>query len=648
MPVAQGSRLGPYEIRAALGAGGMGEVYSALDTRLHRTVAVKVLPPAKFRDADREARFLQEARAASALNHPNIVTLHDIASDGDVHFLVMEYVTGETLSRVIQRNRLALSDVVEYATQMASALAAAHAAGIVHRDIKPANVIVTPERQMKILDFGLAKLQEQAASEDAETRPRRAELTEPGMVMGTVCYMSPEQARGEPVDGRTDLFSLGAVLYEMATGRRAFPRALDWTRPVSPAVRPDLDRIILKMIEPDRELRYQTAADVLVDLKRLRTSLTPDVSRRHWLWATGLVVVTAAAVSVGLWWRPQPARGSRLSDGNRPSTNREANDYYEKALLFGGGGIEDNGQRLRMLDRALALDPKFAAARAEYAFSDVAQLLVGDSNDPALFYKTEEQVRQALQDDPGCGRAHSVLGLTYLYQGRKELVLAELNEALKANSEDVTAYTWRLEYDHINGDYPQAASIAKQLIMRWPLYWPGHLYLADLLREQGDTTGAIKEAEASLEQDPTNLSTLVMLARAYLDRSELAKARQTLERVRPERRQNYHLRLGWSLLLALEGKRVEATREMNDQTQAYAALLPRWVLWGAEFYAVMGDTGSALEWLGKAVRAGDDRETWLQTDPLLASIRTHPDFQKLLESVAYRRKQRAAANSGNR
>src|SRR4029450_9399767 len=379
MPVAQGTRLGPYEIRAALGAGGMGEVYSALDTRLHRTVALKVLPPAKFRDADREARFLQEARAASALNHPNIVTLHDIASEGAIHFLVMEHVPGEVLSRVIARGGLAISDLAEYATQMASALAAAHAAGIVHRDIKPANIIVTPQRQLKILDFGLAKLQEPAASEDAETKPQRAELTQPGMVMGTASYMSPEQARGDPVDGRTDLFSLGAVLYEMATGRRAFRKALDWARPVSSGVGPDLDHITFKLIQPDRDLRYQNAADVLADLKRLPTSLTPDVSRRRWLWAAGLVAVTVALAGAGLLWqRSQPAKESRLSDGNRPSANREANDYYEKALLFGGGGIEDNGQRLRMLERALALDPKFAAARAEYAFSDVVRLLSGD------------------------------------------------------------------------------------------------------------------------------------------------------------------------------------------------------------------------------------------------------------------------------
>src|SRR5262249_44908811 len=160
-----------------------------------------------------------------------------------------------------------------------------------------------------------------------------------------------------------------------------------------------------------------------------------------------------ALIWMGLEWRPTRSSSDplRLSDGNRASQNSEANAYYEKALLFGGGGVEDNGQRMRLLQRALTLDPKFASARAEHAFAHLVPLLTGASSDPAVFYQTEELVRQALRDDPACGRAHSVLGLTYLLQGRKELVPAELDAALKANPEDVTALTWRLEYEHING-----------------------------------------------------------------------------------------------------------------------------------------------------------------------------------------------------
>src|SRR5262245_50716200 len=184
MPLAIGADLGSYQIVAPLGAGGMGEVYRALDTRLHRTVAIKVLPREKLRDQESRRRFLQEAQAASALNHPNIVILHDIASDADVDFLVMEYVPGKPLSDLIDGKALPIPDLVQYAAQMADALAAAHAAGIVHRDIKPANVIVTPEGKVKILDFGLAKLQERAAGEDEETRWQRADLTQPGVVMG--------------------------------------------------------------------------------------------------------------------------------------------------------------------------------------------------------------------------------------------------------------------------------------------------------------------------------------------------------------------------------------------------------------------------------------------------------------------------------
>ena len=213
-----GTLLGAYRIEGLLGAGGMGEVYRAHDTRLGRTVALKVLHPASFANPESKRRFLQEAQAASALNHPNIVTLHDIASDGDRDFLVLEHVAGRPLSETIPPGGLSIDDMLRYGIQIAGALAAAHASGIAHRDIKPANIMVAPDSHVKVLDFGVATLMDAVgAGVDGETGPPR---TMTGRVVGTVSYMSPEQTRGAPVDGRSDLFSLGLVLYEMTTGRR--------------------------------------------------------------------------------------------------------------------------------------------------------------------------------------------------------------------------------------------------------------------------------------------------------------------------------------------------------------------------------------------------------------------------------------------
>jgi serine/threonine protein kinase/tetratricopeptide (TPR) repeat protein len=288
------TQLGPYKIEALIGAGGMGQVFRATDTRLHRTVAIKILPHDKVAAPERKRRFLQEARAASALNHPNIITLYDIANDSGVDYLVMEYVPGKSLDKLITPRGLPLAEVIGYTTQIASALAAAHAAGIVHRDIKPANVIVTAEGQAKVLDFGLAKLEERTPSPEDETRTMEPALTETGIVMGTAAYMSPEQARAEEVDARTDLFSLGAVLYEMATGRRPFLRALDWATPPTDPLPPELRRIVLKLLEVDRELRYQHASEVGADLQHLKrdTDSAPVATAKR----SKVVVLAAAAV----------------------------------------------------------------------------------------------------------------------------------------------------------------------------------------------------------------------------------------------------------------------------------------------------------------------------------------------------------------
>ena len=223
MTLAAGTRLGPYSILAPLGAGGMGEVYRARDERLKREVAVKVLPAELAADADRRARFEREARAASGLSHPNILSVYDIGSSDSTVYMAMELVDGQTLKDLIASGPVPTKKLLELSVQLADGLAAAHAAGIVHRDLKPQNVMISRHGYVKILDFGLAKL---VAAEDSELSgaATAVDATRPGMVMGTVGYMSPEQAAGRAVDFRSDQFSFGSILYEMATGKRAFER----------------------------------------------------------------------------------------------------------------------------------------------------------------------------------------------------------------------------------------------------------------------------------------------------------------------------------------------------------------------------------------------------------------------------------------
>ncbi len=290
-----GKLLRSYRIEAKLGAGGMGVVYKAVDSRLGRTAAIKILSTTAL-NADRERRFVQEAKAASSLNHPNIVTIYDIDTqeiDGKpVQYIAMEYVAGETLDHLIGKKGLKVRDGLKYASQIADALAAAHAAGIVHRDLKPANVIVTQQGLVKILDFGLAKLNESTEADAyAETlHGEGSPITEDGTILGTVAYMSPEQAEGKKVDSRSDVFSFGSVLYEMVTGQRAFAggsklsslSAVLYKDPqlpsqAAPEIPAELDRIIVRCLKKEPERRWQTMADVKVALDELREEM--DLSK---------------------------------------------------------------------------------------------------------------------------------------------------------------------------------------------------------------------------------------------------------------------------------------------------------------------------------------------------------------------------------
>src|SRR5262249_36061253 len=338
MALTIGAKLGRYEVCSQLGAGGMGEVYLAQDTRLDRKVALKILPSEVAADPDRMKRFVQEAKAASGLNHPNIITIYEIDQADSTFFIATEFIEGSTLRERMRAQPLSLGEVLSVAVQIASALTAAHANGIVHRDIKPENIILRSDGIAKVLGFGRAKLTAQGSQELVDSQaPTRGHIqTDSGIVMGTAIYMSPEQARGYQVDARTDIFSLGVVIYELLTGHLPFEGSsiyeivssilTDRESPTlyhfSPEVPAELERIVSKALRKNRDERYQTIKDLQLDLQSLKQQ--SEFERTHWTELTredkavqvswirtrqkqvlrvlGIVLLLAGAV-VYAWWK---------------------------------------------------------------------------------------------------------------------------------------------------------------------------------------------------------------------------------------------------------------------------------------------------------------------------------------------------------
>jgi serine/threonine protein kinase/Tol biopolymer transport system component len=381
-----GRRVGSYRILSLLGAGGMGEVYLAEDERLKRRVALKLLPAGFTKDPERVRRFEHEARAASALNHPNIVTIHEVGQSEGTHFIATEFVEGRTLRRLIAAGELQNADALSIAAQVAEALVAAHAAGIIHRDIKPENIMLRPDGYAKVLDFGIAKLTERSSSPDAPHHLAESVQTETGTVVGTVAYMSPEQALGQKVDHRTDVFSLGVILYEMLTGTHPFrglTNAATFDRilnhdPPTPNIpnsdaAPDLERVVCRALEKDRERRHQTASDLCTELKRLQRALdsSPQVSdkfvadaartrpprslsRRTARFALASLLIVVAATVVYFAWRRNavaPAREAAGVAGARFNvtqlTTQPGQEHYPslspdgKALIYAARAPDD-------------------------------------------------------------------------------------------------------------------------------------------------------------------------------------------------------------------------------------------------------------------------------------------------------------------
>jgi eukaryotic-like serine/threonine-protein kinase len=320
-----GKTISHFSIFEKLGEGGMGVVYKARDTHLDRVVAIKVLPPEKVADSERKQRFVREAKAASSLNHPNIITVHEVGNEGGLDFIVMEFVAGKPLSSLIGRKGLKLGDTLKYGTQIADALAAAHAAGIIHRDLKPGNVMVTGSGLVKVLDFGLAKL---AAESGPLAATQTARQTEEGTIVGTIAYMSPEQAEGKEVDARSDIFSFGSVLYEMITGEKAFRgetklstlSAILDRDPVPPSsvtrqTPPELEKLVLRCLRKDPERRMQHMGDIKLALNELKEESDsgklalapgelayPKRTQGHWWIGIALAVLVLASVAALMVW----------------------------------------------------------------------------------------------------------------------------------------------------------------------------------------------------------------------------------------------------------------------------------------------------------------------------------------------------------
>jgi serine/threonine protein kinase/Tfp pilus assembly protein PilF len=625
-----GRVLGHYHIAAFLGAGGMGEVYLARDPRLDRTVALKILPPDLASDPDRMQRFTCEARAASALNHPNVAVIFDVGESGGIPFIVMEHVEGHTLAAKIAGQPLAVTDVIHIAAQVADALDAAHSKGITHRDIKPANLMLTPRGQVKVLDFGIAKMTQQ--EETSLTGQWSADRqTAVGSVFGSAAHMSPEQIVGSEVDSRSDLFSLGVVMYEMATGRLPFTGAtraelidrILHAPPESITIMNhdlpfELERITLRCLEKTLERRYQSARDLLTDLRELKRQID-----------TGI----AAAKS---------------TIGNDP-TSRDAARPLEAYELVGrgrahllSGSFFELPQAVSTFQAACDLDPTYAAAHAGLALALCAQAITRAVPQREAFGEAKAAALRALAMDDECADAQVALGQV-LFFSEWDWIGAErsFQRALEINPNHPEAYLHYGGLMEALGCLDRGLQLKQQALERDPTSALTLNLIAVSFWNRRRYDDTIMWVNKALDRDPTNLFARELRGGAYFKTGDLERMLED-DLTRAELLEIPQPTLAAMKRVHAEIKEAYEAGGYQEATRCILKHAPRESSRGstglvlAVLHAEAGDLDAAFEHLDRAIDARDPGLVHLAVAPQWDALRGDPRFNQRLARMRLR------------
>jgi serine/threonine-protein kinase len=662
-----GEQLGPYEIRAAIGAGGMGEVYRAHDQRLNRDVAIKVLPADRATDDAARQRFLREARAASALNHPNIITIYETDSFKGMAFIAMEFVRGKSLAGLLHERALSDTDAVQYAIQISDALAKAHAAGIIHRDLKPGNIMITDDGLVKVLDFGLARVEAQpVTSSDDSPTASGSFLSKPGTTLGTFYYMSPEQARGEVADTRSDIFSFGVVLFEMLTRELPFDgdnllamlHALHFGEPKAiRSLRPDLADEIATVVERCLQKlpkdRYQSAAEINRDLKAAvgQSSSTmgsaaglkrpapatkgaepkprladTNIRKRKFKVPAAAAIVAALMVAIAI-----PAlRHKIISPGGRSSPSGEATvetvpdnpfalQQQAQAYLERWDVPTNLDRSITLLNRAIELDHDYAPAYASLTFAYYEKNRL--NADPQWVKQATQSAARALQLNGDLADAHLAAGVAAMLTGNNEQGEKEFRKAADLDPKSSKPHRWLGILFNSTGKPQPAEEELKRALALNPQDWRANMNLGVLYYKTARYAEAANAWEAVRKLLPDNFIVLNNLAGVYhmMDRDEdSASALQRSLEIHPDATTYGNL----GTLRFFQGRYADSVPAFEKATELGSSSYLHWGNLGDAYRWAPGQSAKAKPAYDNAIRLGREE------------IAAHPDDLDVRSSVA--------------